>query len=73
MEKYRVWTNKVDNKYDVFVESGEDGYKGVLVIELDGKELLREETSISYAARFGPDMEDVNIWSDRCISFIDSL
>lgn len=73
MEKYTVWKNKVDNKYDVFVESGEDAYKGFLVIKLDDKELLKEETYISYGARFGPDMEDVNIWSDRCIQFIDSL
>ena len=67
----KIWQNKVDNKYDVFVESDGDGYGGFLVIIENNKELLREHTSISYAAKFGPDISDVAKWEERCIQFID--
>jgi hypothetical protein len=70
---YKVWTNKLDNKYDVFVESDTDGYHGFLVIMDGDKQLLKEETSISYGARFGPDAFDVAIWEDKCCNFIDGL
>ena len=70
---WKIWKNKVDNKYDVFVESRGDGYSGDLVIKDGDKELLRENVSISFGAGFGPDMEDVSIWEDRCVKFIDNL
>jgi len=68
-----VWQNKLDNKYDVFVESKNDGYTGDLVIKEGEKELLREQVSVSYGARFGPDIGDIGIWENRCCEFIDSL
>ena len=67
----KTWENKVDNRYDVFVEATGDGYKGFLVVMDGEKELLREETTISYAARFGPDMSDVAQWEQRCLEVID--
>lgn len=69
----KIWENRLDDKYDVFVESVEDGYKGFLVIMEGDKELLREEVSISFAARFGPDVADVAEWEQRCVDFIDEL
>lgn len=66
-----VWKNKLDNIYDVMVISEGNGYQGRLIIKRDDKELLNEATNISYAAKFGPDINDVSIWEGRCIEFID--
>ena len=71
-----IWQNRLDNKYDVFVESknnGRNGYTGDLVIKENEKELLREQVIISFAARFGPDIGDVASWEIRCCEFIDNL
>ncbi len=70
----RVWESKLDNKYDVFVENTEgNGYKGFLVIKEGEKELLREQTSISFGARFGADFADIQMWEERACQFVDSL
>lgn len=68
-----VWTSKLDDKYDISVESKGNGYIGDLVIKDGDKELLREETTISYGARFGPDIADVDRWGRRCIEIVDAL
>ena len=68
----KVWENKLDNKYEVFVER-KSPYNGELVIREGEKELLREAVTISYNAPFGPDAGDVQIWQDRCCEFIDKL
>lgn len=73
MNNMNVWQNRLDDKYDVFVESKDDGYKGDLVLKEGEKELLREQVTISFGARFGPDIADVAIWEDRCCEFIDNL
>jgi hypothetical protein len=69
----KIWENRLDDKYDVFVEGVEDGYKGFFVIMEGDIELLREEVSISYGAKFGPDVADVAEWEQRCVDFIDEL
>jgi len=69
-----AWQTRLDNKYDVFVEYGEDdAYHGFLVIKDGEKELLREATHISYGARFGPDMDDVTTWQNRACEIVDAL
>ena len=67
-----VWKSKLDGIYDVMVISEGDGYKGKLILKKGDVELLNEDTSIAYAARFGPDIFDVNSWENRCIDFIDN-
>jgi hypothetical protein len=68
----KIWGNKLDNKYDVFVER-KGPYKGSLIIADDKKVLLTEDVSLSYGAKFGPDISDVCEWERRCIEFIDTL
>jgi hypothetical protein len=68
----KIWENRLDDKYDVFVEQT-SGYNGFLVILEGDKELIREEVSISYGAKFGPDVADVAEWEQRCMDFIDEL
>jgi hypothetical protein len=68
-----AWKTKLDDKYDVLVEYGEDSYHGFLVVKDGEKELLREATSISYGARFGADMDDVARWQTRACEVVDAL
>lgn len=67
----KVWENILDDRYEVFVERTEP-YKGILIMKEDGEELLREDTSIGFDAKFGPDFADVLCWENRCVKFIDS-
>ena len=68
--KYKVWNTELDDKYQVHVERIEP-YMGELVI-MDGvKEIYRKLIKLSYDVKFGPDIEDVRIWQDEVIRFID--
>lgn len=70
----KVWKSKLDDKYDVFVESSDNKpYEGFLVIKKGKEKLFREKTSISYGAKFGPDIGDIAIWETTCADFIDKL
>jgi hypothetical protein len=66
-----IWKSKVDEKYEVYVEQGEP-YNGELVIKEGDKELTRKVVTISYDAKFGPDISDVTEWERVCIDFIDN-
>ena len=66
-----IWKSKVDEKYEVYVEQGEP-YNGELVIKEGDKELTRKFVTISYDAKFGPDISDVTEWERVCIDFIDN-
>lgn len=61
----------VDEKYEVYVEQVEP-YKGEFVIKEGDKELTRKVVTISYDAKFGPDISDVTEWERVCIDFIDN-
>ena len=66
-----IWKSMVDEKYEVYVEQGEP-YKGELVIKEGDKELTRKFVTLSYDAKFGPDISDVTEWERVCIDFIDN-
>ena len=61
-----TWLAKV-----VGMESNE--YRGILTVTRvsDDKEILREEVGLSYGAKFGPDVDDVNLWAQMVIGAID--
>ena len=44
---------------------------GVLVVNGGDRELTRETVFLSYGARFGPDVSDVQTWADRALELID--
>jgi hypothetical protein len=68
----RIEVGKLDGRYNVYVLTGEDPYRGELVVQDgDGDVLLREETTVSYGARFGPDVADVDRWTGRAIEAVD--
>lgn len=69
-----VWENTVDGGvWKVQVERTGD-YTGVLTVvrASDDKEILREDVGLAYRAVFGPDVDDVAQWQDRCIEVIDA-
>ena len=68
---YIIWKSKVDKKFDVWVERVAP-YEGELVISEDGKMLTVQQVTITYDAKFGPDINDVRDWERVCIDFIDN-
>jgi hypothetical protein len=69
-----VWENTVDdNEYQCKVTRLDgDGYRGMLTVTNDGEVIHQEEVGLAYAARFGPDMDDVATWQDRVVQVIDN-
>jgi hypothetical protein len=70
-----AWEDTADGgKYHCCVEQDEDGYNGTLIVtKVDtGEEILREAVGIAYAARFGPDVDDVVTWQALSIQAIDA-
>ena len=75
MNPMYAWEQAVDDgRFRCWVEQNEDGYSGVLHVEVvaDGIPLLEEKVGIAYAARFGPDVDDVADWQAKSISAINA-
>jgi len=70
-----VWWSRLDNRYQIEVQrTGERAGDLVIYDHSDGdKELLRESVGLSYGARFGPDVSDVEDWKERAVKFVDGL
>jgi len=69
-----VWSSTLDNRYIIRVERTGDYTANLIIIDsgLEGDpEVLREATTLSYRALFGPDVADVAAWQDRAIRFVD--
>lgn len=71
-----AWWSRLDDKYLVEVQYAidGDGYQGELCIfdhDDDMKLFFHEPTGISYAARFGADVLDVERWQDRAAEVVD--
>lgn len=72
-EESIVWWSYMDDKYYVHVDrTGQ--YSAVLKIDTkeNGVNLHSEETSLSYGAMFGPDVEDIQAWQERIVELVDS-
>jgi len=69
-----AWEQTLDaGRFRARVIQTEDGYSGRLVVTVveTNDVLLDEPVGIAYAARFGPDAEDVGVWQARTISVVD--
>ncbi len=65
-----IWEGVLDEKYTVRVSRTEP-YRGKLEV-LEGDKLLMEsDVSLSYDAKFGPDVGDVAEWEIAAMDFID--
>lgn len=68
-----VWEAFLDRRYQCEVERTSQ-YTGVLKIYdtlNEKKELFSKEVTLSYGAVFGPDVDDVSVWQDTVVDFID--
>lgn len=69
-----IWTAILDDRYDVRVTRGETPHQGLLVVRdsFTDRVLLSEPVLLSYAAMFGPDIDDVRAWQERAIAIVDA-
>lgn len=63
-----------DGRFRVTVEQTGNGYSGILrvIVVETGEELLNEDVGVVYAARFGPDVDDVAQWQGKALGVIDA-
>jgi hypothetical protein len=67
-----VWSNTVDNHRYYCRVTRKSEYVGTLqVADADGALIHEEDVGLAYGAPFGPDVDDVAAWQDRCVEVID--
>lgn len=66
-----VWSNRLDERYDVIVYRATKPHTGVLVVKDGENELARTMVSLSYGAMFGPDVADVDAWAAEAVGIVD--
>lgn len=67
-----VWEAELDEKYKCKVYRM-GTYNGALIItDMLGKILLQKPVTMTFGARFGPDVDDVETWQEMCVDFADS-
>lgn len=68
----KIWQAQLDDRYDCLVTRINEAH-GLLTVTdtTDKKILLSNEVTLSYGAQFGPDMDDVADWEERCIQAVD--
>lgn len=69
-----IWHAHVDDgAFTAWVTQEDDGYQGTLRVQRnsDSQTILECKVGISYAAQFGPDVADVNLWEDMVVDTID--
>ena len=69
-----VWAGVIDCRYAIEVQRTTP-YNGLYIIyDLDdNKVIYTENVSVSYDAKFGPDINDVNVWQEKACGVVDSL
>lgn len=70
-----IWDQTLDGgRFRCWVEqNGENGYSGTLRVDVvdTGESILSTQVGISYAARFGPDVDDIADWQERSVKRVD--
>lgn len=68
-----VWWSRVDNRYQVEVHRTSDRSGTLLIFdhENNDKVILTKSVNLSYGAKFGPDVMDVELWKGISIDAID--
>lgn len=67
-----IWKAQLDDRYDCQVQRINEAHGHLTVTDTtDQKILLQQEVTLSYGARFGPDMDDVADWEERCVQAVD--
>lgn len=69
-----VWRSKLDNRYLIEVQRVGDYTANLYIFdhEKDDKEIACWPVTLTYGARFGPDVDDVDDWMKKTEDFIDN-
>lgn len=70
MHADEAWSSLLDKRYVICVNRTRP-YRGELTISDAGQLLHREPVSLSYDARFGPDIDDIAYWQQLAVAFVD--
>ena len=67
-----IWFSQLDNRYDCRVTRTDQSH-GLLTVTdtTDQRVLLSEAVELSYGAVYGPDIDDVAEWQDKCVAVVD--
>lgn len=67
-----VWQSMLDDAFDCRVQRTAP-YNGTLTVQdtRNGSFILEENVTISYDAKFGPDIDDVGFWQQKCVDAVD--
>lgn len=68
-----VWQSMLDEVFDCRV-TRTGPYRGQLTVT-DTKnafDLIEKEVTLSYDAKFGPDIADVGLWQQLCVEAVDN-
>ena len=65
-----VWAAILDNRYTVHVVRKQP-YQGSLEVWENGVQLMQQPVTLTYDARFGVDIGDMEQWTDVACNFVD--
>jgi hypothetical protein len=69
-----IWHNTMDQGAWIVKVERTGARTGELIVikAADDSEVLREKVFLAYEAIFGPDVDDVMQWENRCIEVVDA-
>ncbi len=67
-----VWWNQLDKGRYVATVVRTQPYRGLLTLTREDRVVFQASVGIAYNAPFGPDMEDVAAWEQRCVEAADA-
>lgn len=69
-----VWEATLDNVWSCRVERTGERTGRLVVSRVDDPSvvILDEKTGLLYGAHFGPDVEDVALWQEKCAAAVDA-
>lgn len=70
MSEDTIWSANLDDKY-VCAVTRLDESRGRLTVKDGERTLLDEVVGLAYGAMFGPDIDDVLDWQDKCVAAVD--
>lgn len=67
-----IWEAGLDGKYICQVSRVDNTTGNLFIINENEKVIFKEEISLSFRTPFGPDINEIENWKEKCLNFIDS-
>lgn len=69
-----IWEAKLDDRYDCQVTRINEAHGHLTVTDTTNQTvLLSNEVTLAYGAAWGPDVDDVLDWQERCVQAVDGI